>query len=320
MKRAYPTTTGLIVSLMMLIVAVWSFGFITRNVLAAEPPDAPKIQHVILISVDGLRPDAIDAADAKTIQSLIQRGTWCPKAETVRPSYTLPSHVAMVTGLDITRHGVTWNNNSGAIVQHPTIMTIAKQHGHSVGLWIGKDKLQELAAPNTLDHFAGAVPGQPGYASAAKLTDDFVKVWPNKKHAFVFIHYSDPDGAGHAASWMSQRYLDAVRDTDWQIGRILDSVKNTGVESNTVIIVTADHGGHGYGHGEDLPENVTIPWICAGPGIRAGQIINRVIRIYDTMPTVLAFLELTPPANIDGRIVAEVARRPPPPVLAPAKP
>src|SRR5262245_50034101 len=83
--------------------------------LSAAPP--PRAERVVIISVDGLRPDAIAAAGAVTMQKLIERGAYCAKAETIRPSITLPSHTAMLSGLDFQHHGIVWNNyRSGYIV------------------------------------------------------------------------------------------------------------------------------------------------------------------------------------------------------------
>src|SRR5690242_16467200 len=59
---------------------------------AAVLAPAPKarVERVVVISIDGLRPDAIDAAHSPALQKLIKRGASCPKAETIRPSITLP--------------------------------------------------------------------------------------------------------------------------------------------------------------------------------------------------------------------------------------
>ena len=88
------------------------------------PPGKQRAERVIVISVDGLRPDAIDAADARTLKSLIARGAYCPKAQTIRPSITLPSHTSMLTGLDFNRHGVVWNNYRSGYLVHPTIFSV----------------------------------------------------------------------------------------------------------------------------------------------------------------------------------------------------
>ena len=86
-------------------------------------PGPARAERVVIISIDGLRPDAIEKAGAENLLKLIARGTWCPKAETVRPSITLPSHTAMFTGLDYKRHGVSWNNYRPGHIPLPTVFS-----------------------------------------------------------------------------------------------------------------------------------------------------------------------------------------------------
>ena len=130
----------------------------------------------------------------------------------------------------------------------------------------------------------------------------------------TFVHFADPDTAGHRRGWMSMDYLDAVRKADRAVGRILETIESTGRTATTAVIVSADHGGSGTGHWlfltPEKKENYTIPWICVGPGVPAGLRIERVVRTVDTAPTVLAFLGLGAPEGIDGRAVEEVLRRP----------
>ena len=92
-------------------------------------PGPARAKHVVIISIDGLRPDAIEEAPAPTLLRLIREGAYCPKAETIRPSITLPSHTAMLTGLDYSRHGVSWNNYRRGHIGHPTVFSVATQSG-----------------------------------------------------------------------------------------------------------------------------------------------------------------------------------------------
>src|SRR3990172_3007591 len=74
-----------------------------------EPPARPS--HVVIISLDGARPDAIQQVDAVHIKALAERGAVDWHAQTVLPSVTLPAHTSMLTGLDVDEHGVTWNDS-----------------------------------------------------------------------------------------------------------------------------------------------------------------------------------------------------------------
>jgi arylsulfatase A-like enzyme len=72
------------------------------------------------------------------------------------------------------------------------------------------------------------------------------------------------------------------------------------------IIVQSDHGGHDRGHGTEMPEDMTIPWLAAGPGIRSGHPITAQVSLLDTAPTVARLLGVTPPREWEGRVVEEI--------------
>ncbi|HZE97107.1 MAG TPA: alkaline phosphatase family protein [Planctomycetota bacterium] len=332
-------------------------------------------RQVLVISVDGLRPDGITQAQAPVLMGLMERGARAEHCETVRPSITLPSHTAMLTGLDFKNHGVVWNNYRPGHIQHPTVFSVASEAGLSTAMLFAKDKFHFLANPEQVHWIYGpAIPriipkledvtkpdfkentgpdpsgaqsasrpkapapapapalgvvpppaGNPGAkpdalprppptskpsTSADGLARAFAAEWPDTKYQMTFIHFGEPDGAGHGRGWMSRSYLDAVLKVDTAIGKILDTLRDCGELETTAIIISADHGGLGKQHYfrqlPDTPENVTIPWICVGPGVKAGLLITRPLRTFDTAPTALSFLGLTPPERLDGRAVEEV--------------
>jgi arylsulfatase A-like enzyme len=147
---------------------------------------------------------------------------------------------------------------------------------------------------------------------AEALARAFADAWTRTPFAVTFVHLREPDEAGHKRGWMGLDYLQAVREADRAVGRILDAIAEAGKLDRTAILVSADHGGSGRGHYRfaepNRAENVTIPWICAGPGVRPGTVIDRVVRTYDTAPTALALLGLGIPEGLDGRPVEEVLR------------
>jgi predicted AlkP superfamily pyrophosphatase or phosphodiesterase len=74
------------------------------------PAPAQALTAVIIISIDGLRPDAVQSAPAPSILALTGRGSYSWSAQTILPSNTLPSHVSMLTGFLPEAHGVTWDD------------------------------------------------------------------------------------------------------------------------------------------------------------------------------------------------------------------
>jgi arylsulfatase A-like enzyme len=85
---------------------------------------------------------------------------------------------------------------------------------------------------------------------------------------------------------------------------LLKAVEDAGLRDETLIIVTADHGGHGMTHGSSLPEDMTIPWVISGPGVRP-MVITNPINTTDTAATAAWALGLSIPPEWDGISVYE---------------
>jgi len=266
------------------------------------------VEHVIIISIDGLRPDAINATRMPNLQRLIQQGIYASNAQTVHPSITIAAHVSMLTGLDSSRHKVTGETFGRGYYGQPTVFSVAKAAGLTTAMFFSKEKLDFLANPDNLDFVYG--PQRHRKISVDTSTDAIAVVfntaWSSKKYALTFIHLREPDNTGHWWGWMSKAYLRAAANADQAVGRILATVAHSGVQEKTAVLVTADHGGHGRSHKERKPENMTIPWIVVGANTPAGIAIEKTIYIYDTAPTVLALLNLSAPTHIDGQVIDEV--------------
>lgn len=72
------------------------------------------------------------------------------------------------------------------------------------------------------------------------------------KRGFYFIHFAEPDHAGHAKGENSQEYTDALKDDDAWTGKIIGRLKELGTYDKTLVYIVVDHGfnegttGHGY--------------------------------------------------------------------------
>jgi arylsulfatase A-like enzyme len=95
---------------------------------------------------------------------------------------------------------------------------------------------------------------------------------------------------------MSDAYLDAIANAD----RCIESVCGI-LPEETLIVVTADHGGHDHTHHTDLAEDMTVPLIVQGPGIPKNREIPAEVSIMDLAPTVAGFLGLAKPESWQGR-------------------
>jgi phosphopentomutase len=117
---------------------------------------------------------------------------------------------------------------------------------------------------------------------------------------FSFVYLGAVDSSGHFYGWMSDEYLQQVERADRELGRIAAVLP-----SDAVLIVQADHGGHDRFHGTDMPEDMTIPWMMMGAGIRKGHAIQRAVSLLDTTPTIAHLLDLKPPREWEGASMDE---------------
>lgn len=104
-------------------------------------------------------------------------------------------------------------------------------------------------------------------------------------------------------------YYAQVTMVDDQIGRILAKLKELGLEQNTLVIFTSDHGdlqgAHGF-MGKSVQafydEVIRVPLIFRyPPAIRAGQVLDMSANSVDLMPTILDYAEMPIPKTVQGR-------------------
>jgi arylsulfatase A-like enzyme len=120
----------------------------------------------------------------------------------------------------------------------------------------------------------------------------------------MFVHFSSPDLRGHKYGWMSAAQLQAIREADAGLGKILTGLDETAFRSSTLIIVTADHGGHDKDHDGSLQVDYDVPWVLSGPGVLPME-LTAPVSITDTAATAAYALGLTIPAEWDGSPVYE---------------
>jgi len=254
----------------------------------------------LILSLDGLRPDAIDPERTPTIVLLAESGASTMTAQTVLPSATLPAHGSMLSGYDVAEHGLTWNDYipQNGFIRTATIFSLAHAAGLHTEMVVSKEKLVHIAAPGTVDEFTYVPGGDFAVADQARaaIADGF---------DVLFVHFPGPDTAGHQAGWMSPVYLGTVTHTDEAVARTLAALDEAGLRRDTLIILTSDHGGHGQLHGSSQPEDMTIPWIVAGPGVVPGLRLTTPVVVYDTAATAIWDLGLPVPSDMTGRPVLE---------------
>ena len=256
---------------------------------------------VVLFVVDGLRPDALDAALTPTLQGLMRRGAYTLSARTVMPSVTLPCHVSLFSGVEPSRHGITTNLYTPPARPVPSLFEVAHGAGLKTGSFYNWEELRDLARPGALDvavhlgncHDAEGV----GDTELAELAAQRLRRQPLD---LVFVYLGYVDIAGHDHGWMSAPYLRGVANADRCIAHVLAALP-----PDAAVIVTADHGGHGRSHGTEDDADMTIPVILAGNDVSPSGQWQRPVSILDLAPTIARLLGLAAPSVWEGAPLLE---------------
>lgn len=279
---------------------------------ALPPYRAERVSdHVLVISIDGLRPDALIEYGPETLTRLMREGSASMSAMTVMPSKTLPSHTSMLTGVGPEVHGISWNRldqDAAEYVAVPTIFDLAHEAGLSTAAFASKAKFRHLLRPESFD-YVQAPPSNAVNWMATRTVGDAVRYLRHESPDLMFVHVGEPDYAGHAMGWMSSVYGWAVREADAGVARVLEAADEAFGSGRYTVIVTADHGGHERTHGSPEPSDRTIPWIAWGQGVEAGSELLPGIRTMDTGATALWLLGVPVPTDWAGRPVLSAFSR-----------
>ncbi|MSU23459.1 MAG: alkaline phosphatase family protein [Opitutus sp.] len=270
----------------------------------------PEIEHIVIISVDGLRPDRLLLANSPVMHAMVQEGAYTFWAKTTAVSITLPSHVSMLTGVNPRKHKIEWNDDlplkEPVYPKQPTIFEMAKKIGYTTALVSGKAKFGPLTKPGTLDYvFMPEKDLEVDEPVCVQAVDVITRLKPN----VLFVHFPANDKAGHKYGWGSAEQMVAIEKADACIGRIVAALEQAGIKGSTFMIVTADHGGAGLTHGPDDPRSRTIPWIATGPRVRKKFDLTQIdlleVRTEDTGATACWLLGLALPVYFDGKPVRQ---------------
>lgn len=265
---------------------------------------AASVHHVFIVSFDGGKPAVMQESAMPLFKQMQQQGASTSQAFTVVPSITLVSHTSMLTGVQPNKHLIDWNDwlPEKGLVQVPTIFALAKARGLSTGLIAGKEKFKHLNTPGSLDLFS--IPDYDASVVAKTAAQFIVAQKPN----LTFIHFADSDGAGHKFGWGSKEQKLAFAAEDAALQVVRDAINQAGIEKDSVMILTADHGGHDNTHGSTSLEDMHIPWVAWGKNVKAGSAISQRVNTYDTAATALWLLGVPIPEEFDGKPVKSAFR------------
>jgi len=271
--------------------------------IAATPLSAA--EHVIHVSVDGLRPDylqtIIDAGQAPNFKRFQTEGAWTTQARTdYAYTITLPNHTSMLTGRPVSQpagqpntlhHGWVTNvdpaptatlHNSGNlnVPYKASAFDVAHDAGLETALYASKSKFviyeQSYNATAGADHANGKdkIDVTRIDESSSVMQDLLLADLAANRPNYSFVHYADPDDAGHTIGWGTTAWQTAVKTVDGYLGQLFNLIEHDPVlDGHTAIVLSADHGGTGTGHNTaTAATNYTIPFFAWGAGVASGDL------------------------------------------------
>ena len=249
---------------------------------------------VLLILVDGMRPDALK--DMKVAQDVISGSAYTMEGKTVFPSVTLPCHMSLFHSVDPSRHGVTTNVYTPQVRPVNGLCEVLYANQKNCAFFYNWEQLRDLSRPKSMAYSCYCSGGHIGYGPANDVVTAAAKAYIAENATdFTFLYLGYPDDAGHKFGWMSDEYYAALENSWNNIQKILSDLP----EDYTVII-TADHGGHDRMHGTEMPEDMTIPVMIMGDDFAVGQTLQNV-NIKDIAPTITKLLGVAPDPEWEGK-------------------
>lgn len=302
--------------------------------------------NILLITVDTLRADHLQTygyprPTSQRLEQLAQGAMVFEDAQSSAP-WTLPSLASLMTGLPSAAHGcrsfysalapsystlaeqlLAGGYDTAAVVSH---VFLGRPYGLHQGFVHFDDELV-LEMTRSDEVISSVAVSDKGLAFLdAKASAGEEEPW------FLWLHYFDPHAVYQAhpeqvGTFGSQRPVDLydgeIAFTDHHIGRVLAGLDGLGLDENTVIVFTSDHGEEfrdhgGLDHGHTLyQEQLHLPLIIRVPGEEPGRHAG-MVRSIDVPATILDLASLPPGDESFGRSLKGILGGGPGPDLPPA--
>jgi len=269
----------------------------------------PRAKHVILVGLDGMGSYGFQRAATPFMNNIAKNGALTVKARSVLPSDSSPNWASMLTGALPNQHGITsndWqpdNHNIEPSLKNkkglfPSIFDDIKSQRpdykvYAFTEWKGLGRMFDSSVPDKVVNSRNGV----------ELLNAAIETFFSDKPEFLFVAINETDHVGHEFGHESKEYFDCITKFDSLLGKLATRLEEAKMLDNTVLIITADHGGIGINHGGDTPNEMEIPVILYGGDVTKGKIITEVNIIPDIAATVAGLLGVTMPRESAGKFI-----------------
>lgn len=276
---------------------------------------APKAKHVVLVALDGWGAYSVRKADPKTIpniRGLMEKGAWTLRDRSVLPSSSAINWASMFMGVPTEVHGyTTWGSAKPEIKPNvtnergmqPTIFSeVRRQRPEArtevIAEWGGIGPLIDKEAVSSYFLIPGKYEEHP-----EMIFDKAVEAITARKPTLLAVCVDQLDHVGHGQGHDTPEYYAYLAKVDVQVGRIFKAIEEAGIAKDTIVIMTADHGGLKKGHGGKNLAEMEIPFIIAGANVAASGEIKEEMMQYDCAAMIAYALGIDPNPVWRGRAI-----------------
>ena len=250
-----------LVRLACLVLLLSSTACTTPSPRLATPADAAPVDvapaTLLLVSIDGLRADALGRGDTPNLDRIASTGV---HAQWMRPSYpvlTFPNHYTLVTGLRPDHHGIVHNSMNDAALgrfvvadtraarvpdwwQGVPLWSSAERAGIATAVWAwpGVMAPRDGVLPRQWQQFDAAIPLQ----SRMQRIAEWITGAEGARPGFVAVYLENVDGKGHDHGPDAAETRAAIRAVDAAIGDLLARLDDAGLAERINLVVVSDHG------------------------------------------------------------------------------
>lgn len=254
-------------------------------------------QKVLIIGIDGCRPDALFEANTPTLDSLISTGLFSPDALNDDITVSGPGWSAILCGVWSPKHLVTSNNFSGNdYANYPPVFKRVEDFNSALNTvsichWAPiNDEIVQSYADIKINE-----------SSDLNVSNQAISFLNSNDPDFMFLHFDDVDHAGHSYGFSPAvpQYVAAIEGVDSYITPVLQAIRQRPNYSSEdwLVLVTTDHGGVGYSHGGTTIEHQNVFVIASGNNVPTSLIEKDSTVSYDSVYNCLAD---TVELNFDG--------------------
>jgi len=257
---------------------------------AGKPSKA--LPHVLVIGIDGLGAHGFQIAHTPNMDELMKNGSYSLSARTVIPSSSGPAWSSMITGATVERHGV--GNNEWTVDKKILEPVFKGEHNMFPTIFGETRKHLPKSVIGAIYHWGSfgnfiekgvcdlSIPAKSEDEATQKACDFLAAKHPD----FTFVHLDLVDHGGHGSGYRSAEYAKSVEKADSLVGVLIAKLKDTGMLDQTVVFIISDHGGLEKKHGGSSPDEMIVPFIISGKGVKKGYEIKHPLFTYDLAPTV----------------------------------